>query len=254
MDDETVAFFLQDRGGRLQQGECYQTLGEDGMELNTDAGDCPLARVLLNLWGWGLLSAPNLQWIASASKLSGASSGDLDKLASIGASGLYHNNMRRDLIRAFCAKATVPRPVLVEVHALDKLNSEVVVSQSVLNICEVMEAIWNEHNDKYAELMGEHPRDCWSSLEEDDPRLQHLAPLREESDWMDISYPVAVHGDGGVYARAHNSSILTISMKSILSETFSGNIIPMMVLPKDIRSREEGANTADEMFDLVVHF
>ena len=50
MDDETVAFFLQDRGGRLQQGDVYQALGEDGMELNTDAGDCPLARVLLNLW------------------------------------------------------------------------------------------------------------------------------------------------------------------------------------------------------------
>ena len=66
----------------------------------------------------------------------------------------------------------------------------------------------------------------------------HFFPLQDITSipgWKDTTYPIILHGDGGVYTKKNSSSILTISIKSMLSKNFAGNIIPCFCLPKHIR-------------------
>ena len=97
MDDAAVARLLADRGGRHQQAALVRLLDDDPM-----ARSC-FADALTNLFGWGALSLPNVQWLASCVKRDYAARPeghpDIDALAAIGASGEYPGNMRRDLLR-----------------------------------------------------------------------------------------------------------------------------------------------------------
>ena len=53
--------------------------------------------------------------------------------------------------------------------------------------------------------------------------------------WKEVCYPIILHGDGGVYTKNNASTILTISLKSLLSRSFAGNVIPCFCIPKHIR-------------------
>ena len=74
-----------------------------------------------------------------------------------------------------------------------------------------------------------------------------------EDRWQEISYPCIIHGDAGTYTRKGQSSILVISVKGILSRTFDANILPLATILKEIRSYEDDANTANEIWEHIVH-
>ena len=79
-----------------------------------------------------------------------------------------------------------------------------------------------------------------------------MSGLTEQEGWEDVSYPIIVHGDAGTYTRKSQSSILCVSIKSCLSETFKSNVLPSFALPKDVRSYEAGVDTAHTCWEALV--
>ena len=210
MDDKTVARALAGRGGRWQQSE-FEPAGDE---------KCPLVDALLFLFSWGTLSLPEVNWLAKCSIASGASHRELDILAGLGASGEYKGNMRRDLLRNICKESFLPRPLPVEVTALNTLSEEIEVTQPVLSLPEVLESLWGNRRTSFHELFGDNPRRFWEQIPVDDPKLAAMSEVTAVPDWRDITYPFIVHGDGGVYSKKTASSVLVVSAKSLLSEVF----------------------------------
>ena len=71
--------------------------------------------------------------------------------------------------------------------------------------------------------------------------------------WQDCARPMILHGDGGVYTRKTESSILVVSMKSMLNIAFGKGLMPLLVLPKLIRRSEPGSDTAWELWEALIH-
>ena len=83
--------------------------------MGEDQGKCGFVQALLYLFGWGSLSLPNVQWLASLAVSIGASHPDLTLLAGIGTNGQFANHMRRDLLARFCKDKVLPPLKEVEV-------------------------------------------------------------------------------------------------------------------------------------------
>ena len=98
-----------------------------------------------------------------------------------------------------------------------------------------LESLWQNKPDDFKTLFGENPRSFWQQVSPDDPRLPYMEDVTAIEAWQDKCYPIILHGDGGVYTKKNSSSILTVSIKSMLSRSFAGNVIPCFCLPKHIR-------------------
>eukprot|EP00974_Lingulodinium_polyedra_P078333 7584469-Lingulodinium_polyedra.AAC.1 len=62
-------------------------------------------------WAWGVLSAPDVQELAMAIKMSGNDEEEIEELASLGAHGLSLAHSHRDLERRFCKELWSPQPM-----------------------------------------------------------------------------------------------------------------------------------------------
>ena len=117
------------------------------------------------------MSGPNLRWVSSCVKRAtqrwaeGGSTEEIDILAGLGASGKYPGNARRDLLRAFCRNAIVPKPLTIETWAKHRLNEHVVSDHSVLSFPDVLESVWEHHQGVFYEVMGRGPELFWSALD-----------------------------------------------------------------------------------------
>eukprot|EP00974_Lingulodinium_polyedra_P093744 9083303-Lingulodinium_polyedra.AAC.1 len=78
-----------------------------------------IATMLLMKWGWGILSAVDIQELAQAVKVSGNTEDEIDDIASCGGYGVNTGHIHRDLMRKFCSKMYAPEPVKVIVPYLD---------------------------------------------------------------------------------------------------------------------------------------
>ena len=76
-----------------------------------------LVNVLLRLWGWGVLSSPNLQEIALGAVKDGIDHGEVKLMATIGCDGKFPGNMRAEIKTRFFKHIDIPEPedVLVPV-------------------------------------------------------------------------------------------------------------------------------------------
>lgn len=144
----------------------------------------------------------------------------------------------------------LPRPVQIEVPCKDKWGHPDVTPQSVVNLAELTECMGSHYPTHFEVIFGTNPRGFWEALHDDDPKFLAINALRADPTWMDTTYPFVLHGDGGVYTKKTQSSIPTVSIKSLLSEPFQGNTLPIFCLPKDMRS----ADTAGFMWRMAVHF
>ena len=98
-----------------------------------------------------------------------------------------------------------------------------------------MESLWQKKPGDFVEIFGKDPQKFWQQVSPDDPRLTYMEDITSIEGWEEMSYPIILHGDGGVYTKKNSSSILTVSIKSMLTRAFSGNVIPCFCLPKHIR-------------------
>ena len=233
----------------LRRGGARQRLGALGLG-GDDDGHSALANALLGLVGWGVLSSATAGVLARCALEDGANHKELRELGSIATSGAFAGNSRRDLLRRFCSSTTVPKPIAAYCRTVNRRGDIEISQQSVLSLPEVMESLWRHHPDKlFRDFLGGSPRRFWERLEPDDPNMSMLGDISTVENWRDITWPLVLHGDGGVYTRTTQSSILVVSVKSLLSKTFDCNIIPGFVLPKGFR--EDSA--ADDMWRVYVH-
>lgn len=92
------------------KGGVRQRLERDQAKERSLKHPSSLVEYVLSMWGWGLMSTPQLQLIMQKAKedIYNATNGTLDmtdinRLSGIGASGAYQNNMLRDLNTALKA-------------------------------------------------------------------------------------------------------------------------------------------------------
>lgn len=242
--DNVVRGMLSTRGGRLQR------LASAEFCLPAPAHRSSLVDALLSMVCWGSVSCPTARWLAKCALQDGASHPELSKLAGIGTEGTYPGNTRRDLLRQFMKRTTVPKCLLVRVPTLDKHNREEPTLQAVLQLPELLQALWENHKtllmDQY---LGQNPRGFWEACDSGDPRFQRMHAITDLPGWEDRTWPFILHGDGGVYAKKTQSSILTVSCKSMLSLRFKSNILPGFALPKHVRT----AAAADGLWRSYIH-
>ena len=87
-------------------------------------------------------------------------------IPSIKAGGLYPGNMRRDLYRHVCSRKRIAVPIPITVPALDKLGRPEYVDQHYLSLPEMLENLWENHNDHLEDILGTNPRSFWEALDE----------------------------------------------------------------------------------------
>eukprot|EP00969_Alexandrium_andersonii_P156621 6924261-Alexandrium_andersonii.AAC.1 len=107
-----VASVLRSRGGIRQQVLV-------GQHLERGHASSHLADRLLQLWSWGLLSSPAVQWLAEGCVLDQGVSDQTRVLASIGHSGQYPGNCRRDLLVTARIKSPLWQPIPLIAPLLD---------------------------------------------------------------------------------------------------------------------------------------
>ena len=135
--------------------------------------------------------------------------------------------MPRDLLRHFCKGPRVPEPLTIQdVPLVNNVHELHFGEQSILNLNELLEAIHTDFVDHFDSMMGESPRDFWQQVRPDDPRLSNMEEITSIDGWEDITYPCILHGDGGVYTRKTESSILVVSLKSMLAKKIGGSVLP----------------------------
>ena len=236
---------MSQRGGRHQR-LAAQGVGASEMRPQTSS----LCEALLNMVGWGLMSSVTASLLARCAIQDGADRAQLRKLAQVGAQGTRIANSRRDLLRHFGGATNVPRPMAIDCPTIGKFGEVEITQQSVLSLPEVVQSLWENHRAFLMdERLGANPRAFWESISPDDPKLGALDPGSWGEGWEDRTWPCILHGDGGVYAKKNESSILIVSCKSLLAPTFDCNIIPGFILPKNARTEE----TADLLWRAYVH-
>ena len=96
--------------------------------------------------------------------------------------------------------------------------------------------------------MGVRPQDFWRQVPEDDPKLQYIGDMQAVENWQQISFPMVVHGDAGVYAKHNQAALLTVSAKSLLSSEFGDNIFLGFAMPKFVDCNADGTSTSNVLW------
>ena len=248
--DATFPIGMLGRGGARQAASLAQSL-----EALADTQSVLVSRLLM-LFGWGLLSANTVQWLAEGAEQDGLKLEPVKKLAGIGSHGVYSGNCRRDLLRQFCSSMSVAKPISVEVPLLSKLKTVFDYKVDFIAPTLLMESIWSAYPDMFLEMFGTNPKNFWQQVSPEDPKLKALQMegLMDSSDWAETTYPYILHGDGAVFTKKNGNTLLTISMKSLITNKFGMSIVPLFTIPKICRTYTEEHNTTNALWAYVVHF
>ena len=139
------------------------------------------------------------------------------------------------------------------VHVRDIFHDVSEVAQSILGLPAVLQSIYDNQRERFWELMGTTQESFWNCVDDEDPRLEGLGDARLDESWKRKWFPFVLHGDSGVYAKRSAASLLTVSVKSLLSTQFDENIIPIFVLPNLIRCMFENRDSADEFWEAAIY-
>ena len=95
---------------------------------------------------------------------------------------------------------------------------------------EVIEHMWGNHREVLHDMIGSNPREFWSKVRADDPKLLALGTLCDIVGWEDITYPMIVHGDGARFTTKNSNSLVSVQVKSVLSKSnFDIDMLPFSV-------------------------
>ena len=211
--------------------------------------DSCLRERLEEAWGWGLLSAPLLQWLAEGSVLDGGSG--CEALAGLGSGGQHEGNIHRDLLRLVNPKSPLPSPTLVNVPVWSYKHERVIEEPwPMLLPSHLFQCLSEGFPEVFGDLMN-NAREFWSSLRPDDPKLfQH--PLHHwHPGWQDRTMPLALHGDAGTYTRV-GESVIVVSWASVLQRADTWDTMFLIfAIPKSAVCREGGHDTLHTLFAAV---
>ena len=132
-----------------------------------------LVSLLLQLWSWGVLSAPVVQRIAAACVSEVLASGGIPSdtllvLQGVGSAGAHPNLCRRDILRKFTAKFDMFKPLNVKAPCVPaKQLGDWLISWTDTPIMmpnEMFEHIWRYFPDKFKELLGDGLSLFWDKV------------------------------------------------------------------------------------------
>ena len=246
MSDEAIRDFLEAQGSTAAFPSEHVPLG------STSA----LGTRLLQLFGWGHISANTVQWLAEGAIMDGAKNVLLSTMAEIGTQGRHAGNCRRDLIRSVCKSMTLPQAMSIEVPFLETSGIIAYGSASVLNPLAVLETLHSKHSAIFEEVIGSDMAAFWRQVRRDDPRLLRLNALHGGDSWQATAIPLCLHGDGGRFTKKNENSLLCVTAKSLArSGPTPLGMIPLFFMAKQCRATEskQGEDTVDILWEHVVH-
>ena len=218
-------------------------------------GRSALANCLLELWGYGRLSATGVQRLAEAAVMDGMRDEALVLLASTGTFGSHPGNINRDLRRVYLRDLQLPAlyDVPVAYISLKEDNPFLESKASCLLPHEVLHKLSHFYPMEYERMFGiASCQEFWGQCREDDPRF-YQSPVMERADWMSCFVPLWVHGDGVQFQT--NDSLLTIDWGGVLGV---GSTIDTAIYtaawPASVRAqtkRGHPANTWDPIWDVL---
>jgi hypothetical protein len=181
-----------------------------------------LSSVLLQLWGWGVLSASTIQTVAAAAVMDGLSCADLLKLSQLGSAGLYQGNMSRDLHTNCLGDIRVPPTYNVQVPAMQ--NGAVVQCEAKLILPHQLFAAVAETWPNYLSTWHQNLSNCWRGCA-GDPALHGPHPVKDVPRWRDRAIPLLVYGDGARMTRLDSFEICAWSPLLLKASTWSSRFI-----------------------------
>jgi hypothetical protein len=165
-------------------------------------------------WGWGHLSAPDLQKIAARGVCDGLAQPLLTQLAALGQSGACPRNIQRQLFNRFCSS----------VHP-DRLVKDIDVEGSAITSMILPHELFNEIRlsapQQFVHRLGADEMKCrefWECLKRSEPGREFFSRhehLRANADRLHRTIPLVVHMDAGPYSKSHDS-VVGFSMSSPL--------------------------------------
>ena len=208
-----------------------------------------LSERLQEAWGWGLLSAPLLQWLADGAVQDGSQG--VQDLANIGSKGMHEGNCHRDLVRLLKPRCQLPSPTLVRVPLLQVKDNAVIQGDWPVLLPSHLLQYFAGHMPHKMEALLEGARKFWSTLPENDPKLRGHPCHGWEAGWQSKTLPLALHGDAGTYTKA-GESVIVVSWGSLLhrSETWD-SIYLIFAIPKGALVKEPDQNTLNILFEAV---
>ena len=159
-----------------------------------------LAQRLLQLWSWGLLSAPLVQWLAEGAVKDGSTHTDMEQLSRVGSGGAFPGNCRRDLLRYITkSHRYVFNPMPIDIHMLTRcmMKEE---SAGILSPCEVVETVFEHHRQFVDKALAHDVNKFWDSIDDNDPRLRNH-PMKSKPRWRERAIPKTLHGDGAQFVK-----------------------------------------------------
>ena len=105
------------RGGWRQRLEQSAASSADAISARQPHGH--LATRVLQMWSWGQISAPAVQYIMEGARLDGSTDPATLGLSKIGSGGLWQQNCQRDICRNFFRDIKIPSTYLLDVLATD---------------------------------------------------------------------------------------------------------------------------------------
>ena len=232
------------RGGRHQQSAAGAALPAAAVAEPMRLDDCsPLGRVLLEKWAWGILSAPLVQEITNAAKLSGALAPDIVWMAALGSYGRLEGNINKGLVRQYCKHLIPPEPHSIQVPFKVRRGTTTVVSRLP---CELLLP-----HDWFAALEAAGAAESvfgldqlaqfWQDHDPQDPKLVDNVVLRAGPQRV---VPFVLHGDGARFQT--RDSLMIVSMRSLLaSGTIKDTQLLLAAIPKRCRVKGPAGNTWD---------
>ena len=188
-----------------------------------------LARRLVEVWSWGLISSPTLQWLAEGSVLDLDSIGypaepvkqDLSKLASIGSSGAWAGNTRRDLLKHCFAKVMLPQPLSIRVPYIQNASRRMDIDYTDASIVmpnELFDCLYTHYNDFFRTYVAVDLPQFWGGVSLDDP-VAHGHPAMARPEYRTSAVPFMILGDKVQYTDDEQS--LHVLAWSPIINTFS---------------------------------
>ena len=203
---------------RLQQLQDEEHIGEE------EPQPTQLARLLTQKWGWGKISAPEVQQIAHAASEDGLRMAEVQQLASIGGWGSRPGNMQRDLLGHLGHIPLSNSSCMVDLKLKVKGTTWADTSCTLLLPHKLFSNLYHAKPKAFLEYMfggdASNIQTFWTKFKEH-PLLTSRPALQNRPDLLTGVVPLGFHGDGVQYMQVHRAGgkgLDVLSWSSMLSK------------------------------------
>ena len=236
-------FGRPNRAERIRGHGAGEGLGNIDPSVVRGARGSVLCERILEMWSWGYISAPVVQYLCEGAVRDGNTHPGVAALAEIGSSGRWQQNCQRDIATNFYDDIGTPNTYVVDVPAK---NPKVPALGRISVPCHLLLP-----HQLFAWVCKEFPQfvrsatnngaleDFWNGAEATgDPHLaNHI--VKSKAGWKSRAIPLVLYGDGARFAKHDSLEIACMSFLLSKESTWSSK----MVMAAFVSSAEWGEDT-----------